>query len=439
MKLIDCIKMAFSDLNRRKLRTALTSFGIAIGTILVILMSGLGQGIQTVATDQLKQADTFRIITVKPQHKVNSTTVTDKKIDAAMLNKLKNINGVSKVLASIDTTAPKVSLNNNSVTKVDVRGFNLNFPIISDAEKNQLKSNKKKVQKYGSNEIIAGKIINNSDDSSVLVGQDLLKKLGIKDYKSIVGKNITVTISLPSIDGLSSKTPLVLNLKVSGIVNKAYSLGSNTITASDKVAAQIQEYYMGSSDYINQKGYDDVSVECKTIPDVTNVNSSITKIGYVTQSSQSSANTINMVIVILKVLLTAAGVIVLLVASIGVVNTMSMAVHEKIKTIGIMKAEGASKKNIRRMFIVQSGSLGFVGSAFGSVIALIATAIINKLLIAYNVIQVDGASGPISLIEVKPSTVILTIVFTVLISMLAGVLPARKAAKLNPVDSLSCE
>lgn len=439
MKLIDCIKMAFSDLNRRKLRTVLTSFGIAIGTILVILMSGLGNGIQTVANDQLKQMDTFRIITVKPQQKVNTTEVKDKKIDAIMLNKLKNTNGVSKVLASIDTTAPKVSLNNKSTNKIDIRGFNLDFPIFSDAEKNQLKSNKKKIKKYGSNEIIAGKIINKNDNSSALVGQDLLKKLGIKDYKSVIGKNITVTISLPSIEGLSAKAPLVLNLKIVGVVNKAYSLGSNTITTSDKVAAQIQEYYMGSTDYINQKGYDDVSIQCKTISDVKTVDKSITKIGYVTQSSASSADSINIVLVILKVLLTAAGVIVLLVASIGVVNTMSMAVHEKIKTIGIMKAEGASRKNIRRMFIVQSGSLGFVASAFGSIIALIAAAIINKLLIAYNVIQIDGASGPISLIDVKPSTVIFTIIFTVVISMLAGVLPARKAAKLNPVDSLSCE
>jgi hypothetical protein len=85
MKLADCLKMSFSDLNKRKLRTALTSFGIAVGAMLVILMAGLGQGIQQIGSDQIKQMDTMRIIKVMPK----TTKEKDKKIDENTLDKFK--------------------------------------------------------------------------------------------------------------------------------------------------------------------------------------------------------------------------------------------------------------------------------------------------------------------------------------------------------------
>lgn len=436
MKLIDCIKMAFGDLNKRKLRTILTSFGIAIGTMLVILMSGLGQGIQTISNDEIKQMDTFRIITVKPQQQVNKDETKDKKIDVSTLNKFKNIKGVSNVLASINTTATEISLDNKAVKKIDVKGSNLNFPIFSDAEKNELKANKKKVKKYGSKEIIAGSNLKKDDKNSVLLGQSLLKKLGVTDYKNVIGKTVSLTVSFPKIQGMQEKAPLTLHLTISGVVNKGYSLGGYTVTTSDETAAQIQEYYMGTTNYINDKGYDSVSVECKTMADVTSVNNAITKIGYVTNSEASYADQSNTMLTILKVLLTAAGVIVLLVASIGVINTMSMAVHEKTKSIGIMKAEGASKKTIRRIFIVQSGSLGFVGGAFGAIIAVVLGLVINKVLIAYNI---GGVEAGMKLVDIKPSIILFTMIFTIVVAMLAGIIPARKAAKLNPVDSLRFE
>ena len=245
MKLIDCIKMAFSDLNKRKMRTILTSFGIAIGTMLVILMSGLGQGIQTISNDQVKQMDSLKVINVQPKENSVKNQGKYKKIDVASLNKFKSIKGVSKVLAAIDTTATEVSIGNKSGKKISIHGSNLNFPIFTNAEKTELNSDKKKLKKYGSSEeIIAGSTINKNDNSSVLIGKSLLTKLGIKDYKSIIGKNIDITVSFPKIDGIAEKLPLILHLKVAGVVNNAYDLGKYTVTTSDETAAQIQEYYL---------------------------------------------------------------------------------------------------------------------------------------------------------------------------------------------------
>lgn len=437
MKLSDNIKMAFSDLNKRKLRTALTSFGIAIGATLVIVMAGLGQGIQTISNNQIKNMDMFREITVKPQQDTGKKDNTkDKKIDQDMLNKFKAISNVSGVSASINTTAEEVKIDNKVGKKVDIQGNNLNFNIVMDAEKNQLKGDKDKVKKYGYKYIIAGTSIKQGDNISVLVGQGYLNGMGLKNYKSVVGKDIEIKVSFPKIQGMVQKQPLVIKAKVAGVVNRGYESGGSVIITSDETAAKIQEYYMGTKDYIATKGYDSVVVEAKAMEDVAKVNKQIKKFGYVTEASESYANRMNSMLVIVKVLLTAAGVIVLLVASIGVINTMSMSVHEKTKSIGIMKAQGASKKNIRSMFVVQSGSLGLVGSIVGAVIALVGSAIANEVIVAH---KIGGIEKGMTLIDIRMSTVIFTIVFTVVVAMIAGLVPAGKAARLNPVDSLRCE
>ncbi|WP_234117455.1 ABC transporter permease [Clostridium hydrogenum] len=436
MKLNDSVKMAFSDLSRRKLRTALTSFGIAIGAILVIAMSGLGQGIQTITNDEIKQMDTFRDITVKPQQDLGSGKTKDKKIDQDALNKFKDIKDVSGVTASINTTVTDTKLDGKAGKTVNIKGDNLNFNMFMEGEKNQLKTNKKKFKKYGDSYIVAGSEIKQGDNTSVLVGQGYLNKIGIKNYKSVIGKTIEIKVQLPKMQGLVQKQPLVINAKVVGVVNKGFNDGENMIITADEMAAKIQEYYMNSKDYINTKGYDSVTVEAKSMDSVSKVNKEIKKMGYVTVSQEGYADRMNAVLIIFKVLLMAAGVVVLLVASIGVINTMSMAVYEKTKSIGIMKAQGASRGNIRTMFVVQSGSLGFVGAASGAVIAIVGGAIANKIIVANNI---GGIEKGMNLIDIRISTVVFTIVFTVAVAMIAGLVPAGKAAKLNPVDSLRCE
>lgn len=440
MKFSDCLKMAFSDLGRRKIRTALTSFGIAIGAMLVVLMAGFGQGIQKIAMDQIKQMDTMRIIQVKPEQNSSKNSQENKsefkKIDNTVLDKFKSIKNVEEVSASIDTQIQEAFINGKEISKVNVKGSNLELPIFLNSQQNEIKSDKKKSKKYGYNPIIAGRIIKQGDEDSVLLGQGLVNKAGIKDYKSIIGKNIEMRVYLPSIPGLPLKDPLIINAKVSGVVNKNYDNGKNVITASSKTAAKIQQYYTEEQNYMEEKGYNNISVEVNTTEGVEGVDSSIKKMGYVTNSQIESTKTLKTMMTIIKALLTAAGIVVLLVASIGVINTMTMAVYEKTKSIGIMKAQGASRRNISSMFTVQAGSLGFIGGLFGGITAFVLGIVINKIVVMYNI---GGIQSGMKIIDVNISVFVFTLLFTILVSVAAGMVPARRASKLNPVDSLRNE
>ena len=132
-------------------------------------------------------------------------------------------------------------------------------------------------------------------------------------------------------------------------------------------------------------------------------------------------------------MLSILGVIVLIVAAIGIINTMIMAVHERTKSIGVMKSLGASSFDILSMFLFQSTIIGFIGSIIGS---LISFGLFK--LISYSVEQILLKQGfSLSLLSNIPWWLIVaTIAFSVIISLLAGIYPAVKASKLDPIEAL---
>lgn len=434
MKISDCLHMSFSDLKKRRLRTILTALGISIGTMLIIFMAGFGQGIQKISYDKMRQFDSMKIIKVSP--KTNSKNQKFKKIDSSTLDTLSKAKDVSMITAFINTSAGKVEIGDKSAEEVNVQGNNLDYSIFTDAEQSDVKSDKKKSKKYGYKPIIEGNTIYRDESASVLVNERLLEKMKIKDYAGIIGKNMKIIISLPNVAGIEQKQPLAINVKISGIVNKVYRNGKNDIIVSDATAAKIQEYYMNDSGYISKKGYDGVEVEADSISSIENVSNSIKKMGYSQDSQIQYAKQMDNMLEILKAIFMAAGVIVLLVASIGVINTMTMSVYEKKKSIGIMKAEGASKKDIRRIFTVESGSIGFIGGIFGAVISIILELIINKVVVMYNIAEIESG---MKIIDIRVSVVVFAVLFTIAVSVISAFLPARKAAKLDPVESLRCE
>jgi len=442
--LIDSIKMGFSDLKKRKFRTALTAFSIAIGTMLLIVMFGLGEGVQKNLEQQMKQFSNNKVITVINREPSKETTTAEgktsheegkyKKIDAAAAEAIKKIEGVKDVVAQLDSKVSKVKIGDKTGKLVSLIGRDANYTVFSQATIDGVKSK----HKSDYEPIVAGKSLDKNDTNSVLIGQRYLEKMGITDIKSVIGKDIELIIELPALEGEQAKEPFVLKTKISGVVNKNYGNEGYQIIAPPAMVGKVQEYCTGEKDYFNKKGYNSIEVECKDMTDVAKVNDNINKkLVYGTYANLDRSDSLGSTMAVIKGILIAAGVIVLLVSAIGVINTMTMIVYEKTKSIGIMKAQGASKKHINAMFLVQAGVLGFIGGIVGTVLALIASLGLDHYVIGQ--LKAKGITEIEKLFYTPLWAILMAIGFSILVCLIAGILPARRAAKLNPVDSLRYE
>jgi len=187
---------------------------------------------------------------------------------------------------------------------------------------------------------------------------------------------------------------------------------------------------------IDREGYQLLYVKTDNSDNTKGVAEEIKKIGFETITAEDIIAMFTRVAYIIALVLGAIGAISLGVATIGIINTMVMAIMERTREIGVMRACGARKKTVRRLFMFEAASLGFLGGVIGIllgiVISKIANFFINKLLLSQNMAGENVISLPLWLI-------LATIFITTFLGLLSGLYPAHRAARLNPVEALRYE
>lgn len=447
MKFKDVLGMAFKDLGKRKGRTFLTSLAVAIGSMLVVTMVGIGVTAEKMVLDQLKQFSSIQEVTVINQKYQDPNSEKDeinseadfeefmeknfKKIDGDAAYKLNNINGVSEIQASIQTPISSIKIGDKESKHSSVVGYDLNYKIFAQDRIESVKQTKKD---NSIQPIYAGRILNSSDKSSVLVGQQFLKSMGISDYKSAVGKEISLIVSSAYGDNTSLK-PFEIKGQIVGVIDERFDSESKEIIVPIDMAATLKGYTTFDKNYLADKGYDQVVIHARSSEYVGNIGKEVKNIGYEYMSFEKIAEQVKEFFTIGKEILAVLGIVVLFVAAVGIVNTMTMVIHEKTRYIGIMKSLGASRQNIHNIFLTQAASIGFIGGMMGLLFSFINSKIIEVVLKMY--LQKQG-SKDIVVNFVMPSWLVLgTLGFAILIALISGVYPSRKASKLDPVQALN--
>lgn len=442
MKISDNIAIAFRDLNRRKKRTILTSFGITLGAILIILMVSLGLLLNQFLVSTVNSGSNTKTITVNAI-KANAEMPKDpkeamqdmpawmkknfKRIDNEAVEEMSKIDGVEGLKAYIGAQVSEIIRDGKTYYGTfGIKGYNLNHDIYFNSDIENAKSTSKDAN---FNPIIAGETLKNGENNEVLVGESLLKDLGINNPKDIVGKDITININ--NINGTPVK-PLKVKLKVVGVMSK-YMPDGNKLVMNTEDVENIAGFMQYTNKFFEDYGYNAVTIEGENINDLNSIVDNIKNIGYFAQSTSDKTEQINSSFNDITFVLSILGIIVIIVAGIGIVNTMIMAVHERKKSIGIMKAVGASSSEIRKIFIFQSGVIGFVGGVIGSIISCTLFRIISGVII--NELIKNGNS--VQLMKFAPWWLVLaTILFSVVVSVIAGIYPSSKASKLDPIEAL---
>lgn len=388
-------KMTWDNLKYNAKRNVLIIFGGLIGIFSVIFMLGLGNGVRGYINHEIYSQVNPNSVQIMHHNKDDHSSFTSS--DLNRINKVKGVKSVQRGYAS--------------------QGV-------------QFKYGKKTAQSsYLSSSLSTTNVDNikhgtKPSDNEVLINTSAAQGLNKKNPNSMVGKTIQVTFT----DMKAGRPfPVTSNLKISGIVDS-----QSPITIINFATIQKELNANGidaKTNYINAE----IDGGVKNVTPVQNRINKLTvnnKRAYTVSGAGEIVSTLNTYINLAVYVLAAIAGISLLVSAIMIIVVLYISVAERTKEIGILRALGATKGNIRMLFVSQALFLGIFSSVFSVVLAYLLQLAINS-----------GVNGLIdySIIQVTPGDAIFGIVIAIIINLLASILPSNKGAKLDPIESLSAE
>jgi putative ABC transport system permease protein len=394
---------ALRNLKRKGIRSWLTLLGIFVGVMAVVALITLGNALQVAVTSQFGIAQT-EIITVQasgiafgPPGIGAVTPLTEDDVKA-----IENLGNVERAVRR-NFESGKLEYNDRVVF-----GSAVNIP---DGE------NRDFLYEQLNNDVASGRLLDDGDVGKVFLGYNFyVDKVGL-EKPVIPGR----TVSIEDKD-----------FEVVGILEKQGSFIFDNVV------------YMNDRDMQDLFGYEEkvnaIAVQPKNADEIEKVKEDIEKLmrqrrdvkigeeDFEVSTPEASLESVNSILGGVRIFIALVAGISIFIGAIGIVNTMTTSVLERKKEIGIMKAIGARNSQIFTQFFVESGMLGLVGGAvgvlFGIIIGEVGTIAINNFI---------GA-------EVKPSIDFALIFFSLLgsflIGAIAGIIPAIRAAKQNPVEAL---
>jgi putative ABC transport system permease protein len=450
MKARDLTDLALRNLREALFRNALTTLGVAVGVASLVAMLSLGVGLQELASKRLSQSGLFDTILVTPKNSFRGGGRPQREeqpgkpvrvLDEDARKEIEKLSNVIEVYPQIRFFT-EVRFNNKPFATV-VAGM-------PESSRNSGSFDGMKGQFFSAaaaNEAILqiefAKELSEKPDS--LIGQELLLRYA---ERQALQANIDASAdhTAESAGGFSV-VPKELRLKIIGIVETEPAAGYGGYgnarllipleTAATLRAAQVNDLRdIVRDSTANKTTYASLSVRAKSPSQVEALEASIKNLGFNAFSLLDASKSLRTFFSVFDSLLGIFGTLALAVATLGIVNTLVMSILERRREIGVLKALGAADSDVQRLFFVEAGVMGLLGGllgvTFGWLLGRAVTYGTNVYLHRQNLNSIELSSVPWWL-------VLSALVFAVLVSLAAGLYPASRAAKLNPVDALRYE
>ncbi|PWB52746.1 MAG: ABC transporter permease [Candidatus Methanoperedenaceae archaeon] len=403
MRMIDAFEQVSLNFSSNKFKTLMSSLGIIIGVIAIVVMLSVGEGLQE-GVGKAFGGMNLDVITVIPGGLSfeNGKFVYQKpaEFDEKDVHAIENAIGVK-------TVSPRTSGGVSIKFREEERSVSINA--VAATKEPDL-----------SVSIDKGRFLMDSDRSSLVIGSDIANNM----FKMPLNPGMRVSIKNKDND-VSREFTIVGVLKEKEMTSFFGGITNMEIFTT----------HQALKDLLDVKNYSYsqmlVIVEDQNQIEKTsrNVNDSLRRLhkdeGYNIYMMNSLLEGIGKMMIMVKYALGGIGAIALMVGGIGIVNVMMLTVTERIKEIGVMKAVGATKENIQMIFMLESGLLGLVSGLIGITIGAGISILISTL-----------GSIPIA---VTWSSLAMGLLFGIITTIVAGVYPANKAARLDPVEALRAE
>ncbi len=404
MKLIDALEQVSLSFKSNKFKTVMSSLGIIIGVIAIVVMLSVGEGIEEGVGEAFGGAD-LDVITVFPGGSPYSDTgrfVYKKpaEFDEKDVHALENTLGVK-------TVSPRNSGGMLAEFRNEERSISLTA--VTPTKEPDL------------TELVdKGRFLTDSDRSAIVIGSEIANKM----FKIPLNPGMRMTLT-------NKNNDIEKEFTIVGILEEkeeVSAFGSNTnmeIFTTHQALKELLDVteYSYSQILVTVEDQSEIETTAERLED------SLERLhkdeAYTVFMMKSILEGIERVLTMIKYGLGGIGAISLLVGGIGIVNVMMLTVHERIKEIGVMKAVGATRGEIQILFMLESGLLGLVSGLLGITIGATISLLISTL-----------GNFPL---KVSWTSLAIGLAFGIITTTMAGVYPANKAARLDPVEALRRE
>lgn len=466
MTFLDASQLALANLRRTKLRTILTTLGVIIGIGALVSMVSFGVGMQKNVTDELREHGLFTSLQV---------TSTELDIEAAMSGDF------GSVLEPRDPDAPVLDGAAveaiRAIPGVEYAYPEIRFPVeVRLGERVAQTTLQALPAVMGTHKPFSdlpfGAFFEDDHALATVIDQRLLRDLGLRldvpaespsrldraepsglaltPPDSLIGKEIAVVSSVfdetkLARAALTGRMPLreeEITLTIVGIRARPTGFGVGRFAGGVIVPA-------GTAESIPRLGftsvwellsrsdrpaeYPSVHVRATSMRELDDVGAAIEELGFGVLTIVDQLEELRRGFLIMDALLGAVGTIALFVASLGIINTMVTSILERTREIGVMKAIGGSEGDIKGIFFVEAGTIGMMGGALGLVLGWVVTRVANAVANYY--LRPEGVP-PTELFHMPLWLILGALGFSILVSLLAGLYPAVRAARVDPVTAL---
>ena len=447
MRLRDMTELAVRNLREAILRNSLTTLGVAVGVASLVAMLSLGAGLQQLATSRLSKSGLFDSIFVTAKTNLRgpgagppatrTPAAKARPLDEAARAEITKLPNVIEVYPQI-----------RFFTEVRFDGKPFATMVAGMPESAKL---------TGSFDGMQGSFFSSPNADEAILQSEFAKELN-PQTPSLIGKDLILRYAereaLPADPaagaqggGGFSVVPREKHLRITGVVETEPAsgfggFGSGRLliplpVAETLRAAQVNDLRDVLRDSASDKpAYMSLTVRVKSPSLVDATEAKIKELGFGAFSLFDASKSLRIFFSVFDLLLGIFGSLALAVATLGIINTLVMAILERRREIGVLKALGAADSDVKQLFFVEAGVMGLAGGVMGVIFGWMIGAV---LTFATNIYLKRQDLPGVEIFAIPWWLISGAIGFAVLVSLVAGLYPASRAAKLNPVDALRYE
>ncbi len=397
MKIIDTLSLSTRMFKTRKMRTFLTILGVGVGIGTVLFLVSLGYGLQRVISNKIGSSDALLSLDISPGP--GGAIV----LDDEGIKKMQNIEHVEEVSPMVNYSSQVTygKLTGDGLVYATNKSFFRLSAIIPDK----------------------GQVFSNDDAYEAVISSAAAKLFNINANESL-GQEINLFIFKPKSNQL-------------GATEENKNAGNNQkykiVGVINDDATSYAFVPLGTTKFMGGANYSQLKLKVTDKQYLEEIRTNVINQGFLVSSLSDTLDQADKIFRVIQIVLAMFGFVALIVSAIGMFNTMTIALLERITEIGIMRSIGASSFDVMLLFMIESLLMGFLGGVGGVIIGYSAGEATNFGL---NLLAKNFGGQVLSIFYRPMWFVILIIVFSSFIGFLTGVYPARKASRLNPLDAL---